>query len=62
MASRFILTKRPLNLHSEAATFVAMLENPRKNNPTDLLKKQKEEEMLFWIKMQKTGYIDQATL
>lgn len=45
----------------EAATFVAMLENPRKNNPYRYPEKAKERRNVVLDQMQKTGYINEET-
>ncbi|AKK72681.1 peptidoglycan glycosyltransferase [Chryseobacterium gallinarum] len=62
MASRVYFNKKTSELTlPEAATFVAMLENPRKNNPYRYPEKAKERRNVVLDQMQKTGYIDAAT-
>lgn len=62
MASRVYFNKKTSELTlPEAATFVAMLENPRKNNPYRYPEKAKERRNVVLDQMQKTGYIDEAT-
>ncbi|REC43127.1 transglycosylase domain-containing protein [Chryseobacterium pennipullorum] len=62
MASRVYFNKKTSQLTlPEAATFVAMLENPRKNNPYRYPEKAKERRNVVLDQMQKTGYIDEAT-
>ncbi|AZA47663.1 peptidoglycan glycosyltransferase [Chryseobacterium carnipullorum] len=62
MASKVYFNKKTSELTlPEAATFVAMLENPRKNNPYRYPEKAKERRNVVLDQMQKTGYIDQAT-
>lgn len=62
MASKVYFNKKTSELTlPEAATFVAMLENPRKNNPYRNSEKAKERRNVVLEQMQKTGYIDQAT-
>jgi penicillin-binding protein 1A len=62
MASKVYFNKKTSELTlPEAATFVAMLENPRKNNPYRYPEKAKDRRNVVLDQMQKTGYIDQAT-
>lgn len=62
MASKVYFNKKTSELTlPEAATFVAMLENPRKNNPYRYPEKAKERRNVVLDQMQKTGYIDPAT-
>ena len=62
MASRIYFNKKTSELTlPEAATFVAMLENPRKNNPYRHPEKAKERRNVVLEQMVKTGYIDEAT-
>lgn len=62
MASRVYFNKKTSELTlPEAATFVAMLENPRKNNPYRYPEKAKERRNVVLDQMQKTGYINAAT-
>jgi penicillin-binding protein 1A len=61
MASRFILIKKLLSLLYRKQLFVAMLENPVKNNPYRNPEKAKARRNVVLDQMQKTGYIDQAT-
>ncbi|MDQ0784013.1 transglycosylase domain-containing protein [Chryseobacterium sp. W4I1] len=62
MASKVYFNKKTSELTlPEAATFVAMLENPRKNNPYRYPEKAKDRRNVVLEQMQKTGYIDQAT-
>ncbi len=62
MASKVYFNKKTSELTlPEAATFVAMLENPRKNNPYRNPDRAKERRNVVLEQMLKTGYIDQAT-
>lgn len=62
MASRIYFNKTTKELTlPEAATFVAMLENPVKNNPKRFPEKAKIRRDVVLDQMLKTGYIDQAT-
>ncbi|HAO27037.1 MAG TPA: peptidoglycan glycosyltransferase [Chryseobacterium indologenes] len=62
MASRVYFNKKTSELTlPEAATFVAMLENPRKNNPYRYPEKAKERRNVVLDQMQKTGYINEET-
>lgn len=62
MASRVYFNKSTNQLTlPEAATFVAMLENPRKNNPYRHPEKAKLRRDVVLDQMLKTGYIDQST-
>ncbi|PIF43599.1 penicillin-binding protein 1A [Chryseobacterium sp. 52] len=62
MASKVYFNKKTSELTlPEAAMFVAMLENPRKNNPYRYPERAKERRNVVLDQMQKTGYIDQAT-
>lgn len=62
MASKVYFNKKTSELTlPEAATFVAMLENPRKNNPYRNPEQAKERRNVVLEQMQKTGYIDMAT-
>ncbi|KQT22378.1 peptidoglycan glycosyltransferase [Chryseobacterium sp. Leaf404] len=62
MASKIYFNKKTSQLTlPEAATFVAMLENPRKNNPYRYPEKAKERRNVVLEQMLKTGYIDNAT-
>ncbi len=62
MASKVYFNKSTKDLTlPEAATFVAMLENPRKNNPMRKPEKAKERRDVVLKQMLDTGYIDQAT-
>ncbi len=62
MASRIYFNKSTPQLTlPEAATFVAMLENPVKNNPKRFPERAKERRDVVLDQMVKTGYLDQAT-
>ncbi|MFP3591868.1 penicillin-binding protein 1A [Chryseobacterium sp. SIMBA_038] len=62
MASRIYFNKKTSQLTlPEAAMFVAMLENPVKNNPMRNIDRAKTRRDVVLEQMQKTGYIDQAT-
>lgn len=62
MASRIYFNKSTPQLTlPEAATFVAMLENPVKNNPKRFPERAKERRDVVLDQMLKTGYLDQAT-
>lgn len=62
MASRVYFNKSTNQLTlPEAATFVAMLENPRKNNPYRYPEKAKLRRDVVLKQMLETGYIDNAT-
>lgn len=62
MASRIYFNKTTSELTlPEAATFVAMLENPVKNNPKRFPERAKTRRDVVLEQMVKTGYIDQAT-
>ena len=62
MASRIYFNKKTSQLTlPEAAMFVAMLENPVKNNPMRNPEKAKARRDVVLDQMLKTGYIDQAT-
>lgn len=62
LASKIYFNKsaKDLNL-SEAATFVAMLENPRRNNPIRYMDRAIKRRNVVLDQMLETGYIDQAT-
>ena len=62
LASKIYFNKsaKDLNL-SEAATFVAMLENPRRNNPIRNMDRAIKRRNVVLDQMLETGYIDQAT-
>jgi monofunctional biosynthetic peptidoglycan transglycosylase len=62
MASKVYFNKKTKDLTlSEAATFVAMLENPVKNNPLRNLERATERRNVVLKQMLETKYIDQAT-
>ncbi len=62
MASKVYFNKKTKDLTlSEAATFVAMLENPVKNNPLRNLERTTERRNVVLKQMLETKYIDQAT-
>jgi penicillin-binding protein 1A len=62
MASRVYFNKKTSQLTlPEAAMFVAMLENPVKNNPMRNPERAKSRRDVVLDQMLKTGYIDQAT-
>ena len=62
LASRIYFNKPTKELTlSEAATFVAMLENPVRNNPIKYPERAKERRNVVLEQMLKTNYIDQAT-
>jgi penicillin-binding protein 1A len=62
LASRIYFNKPTKDLTlSEAATFVAMLENPVRNNPIKYPEKAKTRRNVVLEQMLKTNYIDQAT-
>ena len=62
MASKVYFNKKTKDLTlSEAATFVAMLENPVKNNPLRNLERATERRNVVLRQMLETKYIDQAT-
>ncbi|MGX9986436.1 penicillin-binding protein 1A [Soonwooa purpurea] len=62
MASKVYFNKSTKDLTlPEAATFVAMLENPRKNNPYRKPEKAKERRNVVLKQMLDTGYLDQQT-
>ena len=62
MASKVYFNKKTKDLTlSEAATFVAMLENPVKNNPIRNLERATERRNVVLKQMLETKYIDQAT-
>ncbi len=62
MASRVYFNKKTSQLTlPEAATFVAMLENPVKNNPMKNLVRAKERRDVVLKQMLETGYINQDT-
>ena len=62
LASRIYFNKPTKELTlSEAATFVAMLENPVRNNPIKYPEKAKARRNVVLEQMLKTNYIDQAT-
>ncbi|WP_027381042.1 penicillin-binding protein 1A [Chryseobacterium daeguense] len=62
MASRIYFNKKTSELTlPEAAMFVAMLENPVKNNPMRNAERAKARRDVVLDQMLKTGYIDQAT-
>lgn len=62
LASRIYFNKPTKELSlSEAATFVAMLENPVRNNPIKYPEKAKARRNVVLEQMLKTNYIDQAT-
>ncbi|MBN9311713.1 MAG: peptidoglycan glycosyltransferase [Chryseobacterium sp. 39-10] len=62
MASRIYFNKKTSQLTlPEAATFVAMLENPVKNNPMRNEKRSKARRDVVLEQMLKTGYLDQQT-
>ncbi|KQS90182.1 transglycosylase domain-containing protein [Chryseobacterium sp. Leaf394] len=62
MASKIYFNKKTSELTlPEAATFVAMLENPNKNNPHRYPEKAKERRNVVLEQMLKTGYIDNGT-
>lgn len=62
MASRIYFNKHTNELTlPEAATFVAMLENPVRNNPLRNPEKSKERRDVVLKQMLETGYIDQST-
>lgn len=62
LASRIYFNKSTKDLTlSEAATFVAMLENPVRNNPIKYPERAKERRNVVLEQMLKTNYIDQAT-
>lgn len=62
MASRIYFNKTTSQLTlPEAATFVAMLENPVKNNPMRNEQRSKARRNVVLDQMLKTGYIDQQT-
>ena len=62
MASRIYFNKHTSELTlPEAATFVAMLENPNKNNPKKYPEKSVERRNVVLKQMLDTGYIDQST-
>lgn len=62
LASRIYFNKSTKELTlSEAATFVAMLENPVRNNPIKYPEKAKARRNVVLEQMLKTNYIDQAT-
>lgn len=62
LASRIYFNKPTKDLTlSEAATFVAMLENPVRNNPIKYPEKAKARRNVVLEQMLKTNYIDQAT-
>ncbi|CAD7804965.1 Penicillin-binding protein 1A [Chryseobacterium aquaeductus] len=62
MASRVYFNKKTSELTlPEAATFVAMLENPRKNNPYRYPERAKERRDVVLKQMLETGYIDSTT-
>ena len=62
MASKIYFNKKTSELTlPEAATFVAMLENPNKNNPHRYPEKAKERRNIVLEQMLKTGYIDNET-
>ena len=62
LASRIYFNKSTKDLTlSEAATFVAMLENPVRNNPIKYPEKAKARRNVVLEQMLKTNYIDQAT-
>ncbi len=62
LASRIYFNKPTKELTlSEAATFVAMLENPVRNNPIKYPEKAKDRRNVVLEQMLKTNYIDQAT-
>lgn len=62
MASKVYFNKSTKDLTlPEAATFVAMLENPRKNNPYRKPERAKERRNVVLKQMLDTGYLDQQT-
>ncbi len=62
MASRVYFNKSTKDLTlSEAATFVAMLENPRKNNPYRRPEAALNRRNIVLKQMLETGYLDQST-
>ena len=62
MASKVYFNKKTKNLTlSEAATFVAMLENPVKNNPLRNMERATQRRNVVLKQMLETKYIDQAT-
>ena len=62
MASKVYFNKKTKDLTlSEAATFVAMLENPVKNNPLRNLERATERRNVVLKQMLETKYIDQTT-
>ena len=62
MASKVYFNKKTKELTlSEAATLVAMLENPVKNNPLRNIERAKQRRDTVLKQMLETGYIDQAT-
>lgn len=62
MASKVYFNKNTKDLNlSEAATFVAMLENPVKNNPLRNPERAKQRRDVVLSQMLDTGYIDQST-
>lgn len=62
LASRVYFNKSAKDLTlSEAATFVAMLENPRLNNPLRYMDRAIKRRNVVLDQMLETGYIDQAT-
>ncbi|WDT68578.1 penicillin-binding protein 1A [Cloacibacterium sp. TD35] len=62
LASKIYFNKSTKELTlSEAATFVAMLENPVRNNPIKYPEKAKDRRNVVLEQMLKTNYIDQAT-
>lgn len=62
LASKIYFNKSTKELTlSEAATFVAMLENPVRNNPIKYPEKAKARRNVVLEQMLKTNYIDQAT-
>lgn len=62
LAARVYFNKSAKDLTlSEAATFVAMLENPVRNNPLKNMERAVKRRNVVLEQMLKTGYIDQAT-
>ncbi len=62
MASRIYFNKSTKDLTlPEAAMFVAMLENPVKNNPKRNIERAKERRDIVLSQMLKTGYLNQST-
>lgn len=62
LASRIYFNKHTKDLTlSEAATFVAMLEAPIRNNPIRNPERAKQRRNVVLEQMLKTNYIDQAT-